>query len=120
MLPIITWFVLLWCQAYDLYDDPLFLETARATGEYIAHEHDHVVGHLCCGAAGAGYAFLSLRRVDPAGDWLYHAHHYFSLAARGLLDKNCRLGLYRGSAGIACLALDLLNPVDARHPAVEG
>jgi hypothetical protein len=112
--------ILLWSLAFSLYEDPLFIETARATGEYCIHQPDHKVGYLCCGAAGVSYALLSLNRIDPGGPWLSNAAHYSDLAIKGLMDKHCRLSLYRGLAGVVCLMLDMENPEEAMQPAVEG
>ena len=110
----------LWSLAYRLYEDPLFLETARESAEYSIHQRDHAMGHICCGAAGVSYALLSLNRIDPDGEWLSHTSHYFDLAVNGLMDKHSRLSLYRGLAGIVCLILDMENPEEAMQPVVEG
>ncbi len=112
--------ILLWTLAYNLYKDPLFLETARATGEYCIHKTNYHLGHLCCGAAGVSYALLSLNRIDPSGPWLEYAFHYADFAEHGSIIKLWRLGLYSGLAGIICLMLDLQNPKEAEQPVVEG
>jgi hypothetical protein len=112
--------VFLWTQAYSLFGDDLFLETARAAAEYALHEPDHRIAGLCCGAAGMTYALLALNRADPKRPWLDHAHHYCDLAVEGAADIHARLSLYRGSAGVACLLLDMLEPDEAMMPALEG
>jgi len=111
--------ILLWSLAYSFYKDTLFLETAKAASEYVIHRSERAVGHLCCGAAGISYAFLSLNRIDPDCPWLNHAINYADSAVNGLMDKNVLLSLYRGLAGVICLMLDMGNPKEARQPALE-
>ncbi len=112
--------ILLWSLAYEVCEDALFLDTARAAAEYTLHEQEHRLGGLCCGAAGVSYAFLALSRIDPHGPWLHHAHRYCDLAVQGVKDPYARLSLYRGSAGVICLMLDMQNPEEAMMPTVEG
>lgn len=111
--------ILLWCLAYELFNDDLFLNTARKAGEYCAHEHDHTYGHICCGAAGADYAMLCLNRYDPQGPWLDHAYRFGEQSWQGLMVKHWRMSLYNGLAGMVCLMLDLNDPINARQPVFE-
>lgn len=110
----------LWCLAHEVYGDPFFLETARRAGEFLVHREDYTFGHLCCGAAGAAYALLSLNRIDPGGPWLEHAARYADMAAAAKPVARFRLGLYTGAAGVACLMLDMIDPERARQPAFQG
>lgn len=110
----------LWSLAYELYDDPFFLETARKAGEFLVHRQAYRLGHLCCGAAGAGYALLSLGRIDPGGPWIEHAVRCAGVAETAKLVARFRLGLYTGMAGVVCLMLDMINPREARQPAFQG
>jgi hypothetical protein len=106
--------------AYELCDDPLFLETAREAGMFLIHREDYRLGHLCCGAAGAAYALLSLNRIDPDGPWLEHAGRYALMAETAKPVARFRLGLYTGMAGVVCLMLDMIEPPRARQPAFQG
>ena len=112
--------ILLCCLAYNIYRDPLFLDTAISAGTYTTHQRKHTLGTLCCGSGGAAYAFLYLNRIDPDGSWLEHAGHYGELAMDGLMDRHCRLSLFRGLAGMVCLALDMTCPQQARFPTLES
>lgn len=106
--------------AYQLYDDPFFLETAREAGEFLIHGGDYSMGHICCGAAGVSYALLSLNRIDPGGPWLGHAARYADMAEKVKPIARFRLGLYTGLAGVVCLMLDMMNTEGARQPAFQG
>ena len=106
--------------AYEITGDTFFLETARKAGDYMAHIKEYTLGHLCCGAAGAAYGLLSLNRIDPEGPWLDHATRFAGMAERAKPIARFRLGLYTGLAGIVCLQLDMVNPMDARQPAFRG
>jgi len=109
----------LWTLAYELTGQSLFLETARKTGEYCMNLSDFSFGHLCCGAAGVSYGFLSLNRVDSEGPWFQQAFRFAEMATTGRLISQYRLSLYTGLAGIICLMLDLVNPERAAQPAVQ-
>jgi lantibiotic modifying enzyme len=109
----------LWALAYESLKERLFLETARAAGEYCIHIGDQAFGHLCCGAAGVSYAFLALNAIDPEGTWLTHALRFAEVARQGQLISQYRLGLYTGKAGIVCLMLDMADPKNAAQPAIR-
>ena len=111
--------ILLWTLTYDLFKEPLFLQAAQESAEYSVKDGT-LIGDLCCGAAGIAYALLSLNRIDPDGPWLNHANHYIDLATRRPVDIYFPLSLYKGLAGIVCLSLDMANPKEAVHPAVQG
>jgi len=112
--------IMLWSLAYEVYHDPLFLATARATGEYCVQRRAPRVGTLCCGAAGTCYAFLSLHRIDPGGPWLERAIEHAHLALQTPCDRYYRLSLYRGTAGLVCLLMDMEDPAEAAMPLLEG
>jgi hypothetical protein len=112
--------ILLWSIAYKIYGETQFFKSAMAAGEYCIHESKYVYGHLCCGAAGAGYAMICLNRMDPDGPWLGHALRYGEQAYEGMMVIHWRLSLFQGLAGVICFLLDLENPVEARFPLLEG
>lgn len=109
----------LWSLAYRVYGEPVFLETARKTGEFCVHLEDYAFGHICCGAAGVSYGLLSLNSIDPDGPWLDHTTRYAEIAFGGKLITQYRLSLYTGSAGIACLMLDMERPESAEQPGMR-
>ncbi len=110
----------LWALAYRLFRDDFFLETARRTGDYLICRKDYRLGHICCGAAGASYALLTLHGADPEGPWLEYARRFALMAERGGLIHNYSLSLYSGLAGIVCLMLDMANPEEAAQPVFQG
>jgi len=113
--------ILLWELAYRTSNnDPLFLDTALAAGEYCVHLGAYSYGHLCCGAAGVSYAMLCLNRINPEGPWLEHAYRFAEQARQGLMIKHWRMSLYHGLAGVICLMLDLDNVQEAQQPIMEG
>jgi lantibiotic modifying enzyme len=110
----------LWSLAYEVYGDSFFLGVARQAGEFLTHREAYDLGHICCGAAGASYAILSLNRIDPDGGWLDHAAMYAEMAEKARTIHRFRLGLYTGLAGVVCLMLDMIDPKQARQPAFQG
>jgi lantibiotic modifying enzyme len=110
----------LWCLAYKIYGHTEFLEAAREAGDYIIGQPAYFIGHLCCGAAGVCYAFIRLNRTDPSEKWVKQINRSAREAAGGSIDTNCRIGLYRGESGIACLMLDMHFPDFARQPVMEA
>ena len=109
----------LWALAYELSGRELFLETARATGEYCINLPEYSYGHICCGAAGVSYGLLSLNRIDSGRSWLRHAARFAEMAMAGRLIPQYRLSLYTGLAGVVCLMLDMENIKGAGQPAVQ-
>ncbi len=110
----------LWCLAYQIYGHRPFLDAARGAGDYINGLPGYFIGHICCGAAGASYGLIRLNRTDPDEKWVEHINRRAAEAAGGSIDTNCRIGLYRGEAGIACLMLDMHYPRFARQPIMES
>jgi lantibiotic modifying enzyme len=112
--------ILLWSLAYRVYEDPLFLHTAKEAGRYCEQQREYPVGHICCGAAGVSYAFLALQHIDPTHSWRGRAVRYSELARKGLMDRYSRFSLYKGLAGIVCLMLDMEFDGEIALPALEG
>ena len=75
---------------------------------------------LCCGLAGRSYALLNLYRATNDAAWLDRARR---LALRGVTRGNSpperAQCLWKGELGMAVLAADLENPLDARMPFFE-
>jgi hypothetical protein len=74
---------------------------------------------LCCGAAGAAYALCALDAVDPGGGWRDRA---VDLALRSITSETASRwphALFRGDAGLLCLAVDLLEGGAAGFPCLE-
>ncbi len=113
-----TGMVLLWGSAYRTTGERAFLQCARAAGR-VAARADHGVADLCCGSAGAAFGLLELDAVDPGRGWREAAHRLGlqAVQAEGLVWP---YGLFRGHAGLACLALDLLAERPVGFPAVLG
>lgn len=78
---------------------------------------------LCHGTAGNGYTFLQLHRATGDGLWLYRASCFAEWCcevARPEMRRPDRpLSLFEGLAGTACFLHDMLNPEDAKFPALE-
>ncbi len=110
----------LWTSAYRVYGDPIFLNTARKTGDYCTGLSDFEYSHVCCGTAGVSYGLLALSQADPEGEWLAEAVRFARMAYRGKPVPRYRLSLYSGIAGLACLMLDMADPGAASQPAVWG
>ncbi len=111
--------ILLWNLACRHTGDPLYLDTAREAARYVVNIRDPLIGYLCCGAAGVVYSMLNMHRNDPGGPWLDHAGHLLEAALEGRMSQDGRISLFLGSAGIACLLVDMEDPGRARMPAVE-
>lgn len=121
-------FVFLWSNAYQILNDPRYLELAEGAAWH-AWEAVSPNPSLCCGAAGQAYALLNMHRVSGNQSWLRRARS----AARVAAVHAKRLGdaeadttsewrpssLYKGSVGVAVLLADLERPSEARMPLFE-
>jgi len=111
--------VLLWARAYELTGDISYLRTARACGRDMLID-PHGVDNLCCGLAGRSYGLLALSRVDPSKPWRDHA---VGLGIQAMKEERLefwRRSLFKGTAGLLCLALDLLSSNPMGFPCVEA
>lgn len=110
---------LLATRAHALTRRPALLDRARrAAAETVRVSND--IPDLCCGAAGGAYALLALDEAAPGEGWLDHA---VDLALRSILsDKTSpwAWGLFKGDAGLFCLAVDLVAGGPRPFPAVEA
>lgn len=109
---------MLWARAYELSGDASFLSVARGCGREIL-ENTEGVAHLCCGLAGRSYALLTLSRLEPHLPWRTGALRLAMKAMREERLEHWRSSLFKGKAGLLCLALDLLGPGPTSFPCVE-
>jgi len=113
-------YAMLWAQAHRVLPDDRFIELARMAAEH-AWSEPSPTGHLCCGAAGQAYAFLSLHRLTGEG--------VYADRARTMLDRSMTLigspgmrrdSLYKGDVGVALLEADLVEPYLSAMPMFES
>ncbi len=108
-------FVLLWVKAHEVTGDDRFRARARDAVQWLIAQPLHRPGTLCCGLGGRAYAALALSRIDHSEDWRAHAIDCCAQALAVTPDN----GVFNGLAGLACLAVDLTTPGEARFPLVE-
>jgi serine/threonine-protein kinase len=110
---------LLWARAYETTVDTRFLELARGCGRHVLAAVPYF-SNLCCGKAGAAYALLALSRIEPDEPWKSPALELAARAIRHERLKSWNESLFKGRAGLLCLALDLLDRRRPSHfPCVE-
>ncbi len=103
------------------YDELGAAELAMGAAEHIWQAQPPSVGHLCCGAAGQGYAFLALYRMTGDGRYVDRARDRLQCAVgfagtHGMLPES----LYKGELGVALLEMDLAEPHLAAMPMFES
>jgi serine/threonine-protein kinase len=101
----------MWVLAYDLFENPEYIELARATAYYTGTVVD-AVPNLCCGSIGQIYALLKVYGKTGENVWLRRALQLAELSARQLAhiepDADPRLrGLFSGETGAALLFAEL-------------
>ncbi|MEQ1896800.1 MAG: lanthionine synthetase LanC family protein [Vicinamibacterales bacterium] len=113
-------YVFLWAQAQNSLAIDDFIELAAMAGEHMWLAPPPEIGHLCCGAAGQGYAYLALHRltgdaryVDRARQALDHGVGF--VGTRGMSTDS----LYKGDLGLALLELETSEPLLAAMPMFE-
>jgi hypothetical protein len=76
---------------------------------------------LCCGAGGQAYAMLTLYRSTSDPRWLQSAHELASRAASraNVGSAHLRDSLFKGEAGVALLAAELVDPMNSAMPFVN-
>jgi serine/threonine-protein kinase len=113
-------YVFLWNLAHATYGEDRFAQLAEQAA-WLAGEDAGVV-HLCCGAAGQAYAALNHYRSTGDVRWRSRAVRTADSAARAgqrAADSEPPLSLYRGSVGLALLAVELQCPEYAAMPLFE-
>jgi serine/threonine-protein kinase len=114
-------YALLWSLAQRILPDGDFAELAILAGEHAWNTRAPDTGHLCCGAAGQGYAFLALHRLTGDGKYVDRArqrleHGVGFVGTRGMTTDS----LYKGDLGLALLECELAEPSMAAMPMFEG
>lgn len=114
-------YALLWSLAQRILPDHDFAELAILAGEHAWKASAPDTGHLCCGAAGQGYAFLALHRLTGDGIYVDRAkqrleHGISFVGTRGMSTDS----LYKGDLGLALLECELSEPSMAAMPIFEA
>eukprot|EP01064_Diplonema_japonicum_P033488 TRINITY_DN660_c0_g3_i1.p1 TRINITY_DN660_c0_g3~~TRINITY_DN660_c0_g3_i1.p1 ORF type:complete len:407 (+),score=61.99 TRINITY_DN660_c0_g3_i1:524-1744(+) len=117
-------FILLYCKAYEVFGDSLYLAKAEKTGSFLKNNIKTKGVGLCHGVSGSVYALLALYRVTGNIAWLgvtihismYMVHEY----TRFYRVSDRPLSLYEGVAGMVAVLADLLtNPRRATMPGFD-
>ena len=120
-------FVLLFCQAYKVYDDRRYLQAAKDAAEVVWARGLLKKGtSLCHGSCGNAYAFLALYRLTADLRYLYYAVRFgeWSLRENRAPAEEFRQAdhpdsLMEGAAGEMIFFLDILQPLQSAFPGVE-
>ncbi|MEP7325486.1 MAG: lanthionine synthetase LanC family protein [Gemmatimonadota bacterium] len=116
-------FISLWTLAQQRLHRPDFLRLAEGAG-WSSWEAASPLPDLCCGLAGRAYGLLNLYRHTGDQEWLERARVLAERAARSFASRRSTLerplGLYKGMAGIAVLAADLVHPERSALPFFEA
>jgi serine/threonine-protein kinase len=113
-------FVPLWTLAHHLIGEDAYAHLAQAAA-WTAYEDLAEIGDLCCGLAGRAYAMLNLYRYGYGDAWLARARDLADRAAIGVRRFTQRRdSLYKGEIGVALLAADLEDPLNACVPLFES
>jgi serine/threonine-protein kinase len=112
-------YVHLWLAAAGALGDDGLRELAVRAGWH-AWEAPDTVGSLCCGLGGRAYAMLALHRAAGADEWLRRAEQLADAAVYGIERYDLPPhSLWKGFAGLAVLAEDLVDPAAAAMPLFE-
>jgi serine/threonine-protein kinase len=113
-------FVLLWILAARVFRSVDYTTLAEKAA-WNAWDTVGDLGSLCCGLAGAGYAFLALHQHLGDPGWLDRAREVCERAADAPASSAMRNdSLYKGDLGIALLTADLSSPEMACMPLFES
>jgi serine/threonine-protein kinase len=117
MVPLLT-------LAYGMTREERLLDVAQRAGlDCVECRTDEV--HLCCGAAGLGYALLSLYRATGDKVWFDRAAAVADRAAELVVGRQADASsdrmqsLFRGELGLAVLVADLERPQEGGLPLFE-
>jgi serine/threonine-protein kinase len=112
-------YVFLWTLADSLLGAPGYLDLAVGAA-FESSDSPETAGSLCCGLAGRGYALLNLYRHTGETLWLDRARdlaHRAATASR--THEEYPHSLWKGTLGIAALAVDLERPEQSATPFFE-
>lgn len=113
-------YVLLWTYAQRFFADQELAPLAVMAGEHAWAQRPADTGHLCCGSAGQGYAFLALHRLTGDGAYVDRARQRLDHAV-GFVGTRAMSpdSLYKGDLGVALLEVELSDPFLAAMPLFE-
>ena len=104
-------YAMLWAQAHRVLSNDRFLELAGMAAEH-AWSEPAPMGHLCCGAAGQAYAFLSLHRLTGEGVQVDRARSRLERAIGFIGDQGMTPNSPRSiAASSACTSCGFTNPM---------
>ncbi|XP_043252917.1 lanC-like protein 2 isoform X1 [Colletes gigas] len=113
---------MLFCLAYEVYQDPQYLETAIKCGEVIWSRGLLKKGYgICHGVAGNAYTFLCLFQQTKDVKYLYRACQFaawcIDYGTHQTRSPDRPFSLFEGLAGTIYFLIDMLNPLSAKFPA---
>ncbi|XP_060833144.1 lanC-like protein 2 isoform X2 [Bombus pascuorum] len=113
---------MLFCLAYEIYEDEDYLKTAVECGEVIWSRGLLKKGRgICHGVAGNAYTFLSLFQQTKNIKYLYRAGKFadwcMNHEARHSRSPDRPFSLFEGIAGTIYFLIDLQHPLSAKFPA---
>ncbi|KAG8092134.1 hypothetical protein GUJ93_ZPchr0012g19767 [Zizania palustris] len=115
-------------KAYEVFHDEHFKQSAAEAAEVVWNRGLLKRVGICHGVSGNAYVFLSLYRLTGNVEYLYRAKAFAcfllekadQLIADGAMHGGDRpFSLFEGSAGMAYLLLDMVNPSESKFPAYE-
>ncbi|XP_033331853.1 glutathione S-transferase LANCL1 isoform X1 [Megalopta genalis] len=113
---------MLFCLAYEIYEDKKYLDTALQCGEVIWKRGLLKKGYgICHGVAGNAYAFLCLFQQTKDIKHLYRACKFaewcIDYGTHQTRSPDRPFSLFEGLAGTIYFLLDMQNPSSAKFPA---
>ncbi|XP_076686240.1 glutathione S-transferase LANCL1 isoform X1 [Andrena cerasifolii] len=112
---------MLFCLAYEIYQDDRYLKTALQCGEVVWSRGLLKKGYgICHGVAGNAYTFLSLFQQTKDVKHLYRACKFadwcmdFGTHQNRIPDRP--FSLFEGVAGTIYFLIDMQNPLSAKFP----
>lgn len=117
--------VYLLAKAYQIWENPKYLNAAIECGECVWHKGLLKKGPgICHGVAGSGYVFLLLYRMTNDRKYADRAitfseFMYTDQFNRESRQPDCPYSLYEGIAGTMCFLADLLAPEKSAFPFLD-
>ncbi|MHB2019293.1 MAG: lanthionine synthetase LanC family protein [Candidatus Xenobia bacterium] len=108
-------FVQLWCMAYRVFREPVFLDLATRTARYCI-EGPPQGYDLCCGRAGCTYALLAVYRATGEAYWYQRASEVALESLQSADRHESHTGLFKGVTGVLLSVSDLLADHSAAMP----
>lgn len=115
-------FIHLWTMAHSCFRSEQYLALAEQSA-WSTWEAVETAPNLCCGAAGRVYGLLNLYRYTGDTAWLARARALGLPLVEGAIGLKVRtdaMSLYKGTAGVAVLAADLMRPELSSMPFFES